>query len=186
MIGRNASAPSCLDIPRVVSMTNLWRPAIGTSSGIVAQIGSRRSHLFGRLSRTYVDSGPTRNEERRSTAAGIAGVSAHNGAAGQPPSGHLFNIRLTVGRPSMDVRGSTKFVLGRRSSNPIRQALGGKLHRTSPVWYAAGCRPGMKRSIRRGKKGRSLTRKSHAISKAPKANTISPGIRIHCQKRVVS
>ncbi len=32
---------------------------------------------------------------------------------------------------------------------------------------------------------RNLIRKSHAINRPPAANTMSPGMRIHCQKRVV-
>ena len=38
----------------------------------------------------------------------------------------------------------------------------------------------------RRRRGPSLAMKSHAISTAPAANTTSPGIRIHCQKPVVS
>ena len=46
--------------------------------------------------------------------------------------------------------------------------------------------PESSRPTKCGMSGRSFTMKSQAISKAPTANTTSPGSRIHCQNSVVS
>lgn len=60
----------------------------------------------------------------------------------------------------------------------------------SPIRRAASTAPALCGSSRkpprtRGASGRTFTTKSHAISSAPSAKTMSPGSLIHCQKRVV-
>jgi hypothetical protein len=64
--------------------------------------------------------------------------------------------------------------------------LDGDAHGAPPTALGNRREPGINRSTKRGKRERSLTMKSQAISRAPSAKTTSPGKRIHCQTSVVS